>query len=652
MGQYGALGYALGGSTWQQIISHYYGSLSAGGTTSIGTLPASNPEATDVKVDLTWNDGNFPIVTSASPFTVGGTPVGAGQAVEIVPQTATTAAVNLGAGCAGPWPATPTFTTTNPVAAPGTAEPFPDDGTLASKALMVCRSSGNEEVRGDIEATQNSSGQDRTVNILPLDWYVADSAAAESPSTWGTLGPTDGAPQGEPWGFQETEAQVVANRSYVASSPGGYGGYADICDSTACQSYPGTEFENATTDQAVLDTEQPPGSGSANGQVVLLPSGAVATTQYSASTGGYTAPGTFQAVPDTGDAVCEDGVCNPYHQYEVSIPVSAITSQFPQLGTLDSIDITQRNGDGDFGGRVLQMSLVGSAATVGLTGDEFAADFSGNGLDGYALSDWFEVTSQSSGGVGGYWLSAADGGVFSFGNAGFYGSMGGKPLDKPIVGMAPTPDHGGYWMVASEGGIFSFGDAKFYGSMGGKPLDQPIVGMASTPDGGGYWMVASDGGIFSFGDAGFYGSMGGKPLDKPIVGMASTPDGGGYWMVASDGGIFSFGDAKFWGSMGGKPLSEPIVGMASTPDASGYWMVAEDGGVFTFGDAGFYGSLPSISARGGAVAIVPTTTGDGYLIGTQDGRVVPFGDAPQFGDVSSAVPGYSGHIVGEAAVPQ
>ncbi|MHB1719098.1 MAG: hypothetical protein ACYCV1_03035, partial [Acidimicrobiales bacterium] len=75
---------------------------------------------------------------------------------------------------------------------------------------------------------------------------------------------------------------------------------------------------------------------------------------------------------------------------------------------------------------------------------------------------------------------------------------------------------------ASDGGVFSFGDASFFGSMGGKPLVKPIVGMASTPDGGGYWLVASDGGVFSFGDASFFGSMGGKPLVKPIVGMAST----------------------------------------------------------------------------------------------------------------------------------
>ena len=50
-------------------------------------------------------------------------------------------------------------------------------------------------------------------------------------------------------------------------------------------------------------------------------------------------------------------------------------------------------------------------------------------------------------------------------------------------------------------------------------LNKPIVGIAATPDGGGYWLVASDGGIFSFGDATFYGSEGGTPLNKPIVGI-------------------------------------------------------------------------------------------------------------------------------------
>ena len=60
--------------------------------------------------------------------------------------------------------------------------------------------------------------------------------------------------------------------------------------------------------------------------------------------------------------------------------------------------------------------------------------------------------------------------------------------------------------MASDGGIFSFGDAQFYGSTGDIHLNQPIVGMAATPDGGGYWLVASDGGIFAYGDAAFSGS--------------------------------------------------------------------------------------------------------------------------------------------------
>ncbi|MDA8275332.1 MAG: hypothetical protein M0029_08125 [Actinomycetota bacterium] len=81
----------------------------------------------------------------------------------------------------------------------------------------------------------------------------------------------------------------------------------------------------------------------------------------------------------------------------------------------------------------------------------------------------------------------------------------------------------GYHEVASDGGIFAFGDAQFYGSMGGHPLNAPIVGIATTPDGQGYWEVASDGGIFAFGDAQFYGSMGGHPLNAPIVGIATTP---------------------------------------------------------------------------------------------------------------------------------
>jgi hypothetical protein len=114
--------------------------------------------------------------------------------------------------------------------------------------------------------------------------------------------------------------------------------------------------------------------------------------------------------------------------------------------------------------------------------------------------------------------------------------------------MAATPSGNGYWLVASDGGIFAFGDAGFYGSASNINLNYPIVDMAATPSGNGYWLVASDGGIFAFGDVEFYGSTGGTHFVQPIVDMAATPSGNGYWFVASDGGLFAFGDVGFYGS--------------------------------------------------------------------------------------------------------
>jgi hypothetical protein len=138
----------------------------------------------------------------------------------------------------------------------------------------------------------------------------------------------------------------------------------------------------------------------------------------------------------------------------------------------------------------------------------------------------------------------------------------------PVVGFAYTPDGKGYWEVAADGGVFAYGDAAYYGSLGGLSLDAPIVGMAATADGKGYWLVAADGGIFAFGDAPFDGSMGGQPLNAPVVGIAANPYGPGYWLAAADGGIFAFGKAPFDGSMGGQPLNAPVVGIAADSSPS------------------------------------------------------------------------------------
>ncbi|HEX8103723.1 MAG TPA: hypothetical protein VF533_13990 [Solirubrobacteraceae bacterium] len=228
----------------------------------------------------------------------------------------------------------------------------------------------------------------------------------------------------------------------------------------------------------------------------------------------------------------------------------------------------------------------------------------------------------------GYWITAADGGVFSFGSAKFYGSEGSTPLQKPVVGMARTPKGDGYWLVAADGGLFNHGEAGFYGSLPGIHVvpDQPIVGIAATPTGRGYWMVGADGGVFSFGDAGYHNSLPGLGItpNKPIVGIAATATGDGYWLVGADGGVYAFGDARFRGSMGGQPLNRPVVGMARSTAGDGYWLAAGDGGIFTFGDARFLGSMAASQLNAPVVGVAPNPRGGYWMLGG-DGGVFSFG---------------------------
>ncbi len=144
-------------------------------------------------------------------------------------------------------------------------------------------------------------------------------------------------------------------------------------------------------------------------------------------------------------------------------------------------------------------------------------------------------------------LAAVDGSdVVPIGAAPDAGSLldlGIRPVEA-VLGIAASATGNGYWMVAGDGGIFAFGDAPFFGSMGGIRLNRPMVGMAASSTGNGYWMFAADGGIFAFGDARFFGSLGGQEIGTTVTGMISSPTGNGYWLITADGRVFGFGDVR------------------------------------------------------------------------------------------------------------
>jgi hypothetical protein len=215
-----------------------------------------------------------------------------------------------------------------------------------------------------------------------------------------------------------------------------------------------------------------------------------------------------------------------------------------------------------------------------------------------------------------------------------------------VVGISPTADLKGYWLVASDGGIFAFGDAGFYGSIPqlgiapagsagpGAKLNDPVVGMVPSADGGGYFMVASDGGVFAFGDAKFEGSCPGIGGCSGAA-VAVTPDatGNGYWLVTASGHVYTFGDATYYGAP--SPHTSPVTSAIRTPDGRGYWILFANGTVDAYGDATNFGGPPGqTEGTDQASTIFSTSDGAGYWVALATGTVFNFGDAPSDGGMS------------------
>ncbi len=330
-------------------------------------LPA---DSTTVRIAMTENDGLDVIVQSLGGVSAPGVPNASAVRFR---QTAGTWAVDTGPGCAGPWTQVSTNQTT-PTASP-----------VSGGLLQLCVASYSPIVHGTLTALYNSLSQARTVNTLPLEQYVGDTVPGESPSSWSSLGGPG--PQSMNWGFQELEAQAIAVRSYVLANLGGYGGYADTCD-LLCQTYRGTEYESAASVAAADDTA---------GQVMVMPGGQIATTEYSSSTGGYTASSAsgqspFTPVPDDGDAVCITNGCNSNHHWTTSVSSSTIQSTWPQIGSFIGFGgVTTDPGQPfDFGfGRVDTITLHGTAQDLTIPGTEFS------GRLGF-LSDLFTAAQSGS----------------------------------------------------------------------------------------------------------------------------------------------------------------------------------------------------------------------------------------------------------------
>ena len=213
-------------------------------------------------------------------------------------------------------------------------------------------------------------------------------------------------------------------------------------------------------------------------------------------------------MPDDGDAVCVSGGLQPQPQLDHLGQLATVQAAWPQIGTFTGFggavfDPGRPSTRPASGGWTPSRSTGPAPRASTIPGTEFYVDLGlnsdssasrrpatalvsiegqgwGHGIGmgqwgalGYAIGqdngdgNWTyqqivghyygpaqltslpggTATVGTSGGVGGYWINAADGGVFSFGNAEFSGSTGGMRLNHPSWAWRRrmTPEAIGRW---------------------------------------------------------------------------------------------------------------------------------------------------------------------------------------------------------------
>lgn len=342
MSQYGAYGAARKGLSWQKILKFYYPG------TSLGTMASG----TTIKVWITAdNDSSLRVqpakglrVTDSSgrSFTV---PTGskykswritrAGGGYRLSYRTAAGKYVTVTTKLSS---STWSF------------------HTSANVVKLRMPSGATREYRGSLQMIKRGS-KGRTVNKVRLEDYVKGVVPLEMPTSWAK---------------NAVRVQAVAARSYAVRLRDftNYSGY-DLCDTTSCQVYKGYAYTDNGR-RHVRETSGGNDAAKATANTIVKYEGKVALTQFASSNGGHTAQGGYKYLAARTD---------PYDSVVVSqawkrtIKASSIAHAWPSVGTVKRVQITARDGDGRWGGRVKKVKIIGSKKTITVSGSTFQWKF-------------------------------------------------------------------------------------------------------------------------------------------------------------------------------------------------------------------------------------------------------------------------------------
>ncbi|MGH3362214.1 MAG: SpoIID/LytB domain-containing protein [Nocardioides sp.] len=211
------------------------------------------------------------------------------------------------------------------------------------KPVTLVTPSGNRPYRGRLWSAAPSPGSAarNTVNALPLENYLKGVVPLEMPASWSPAA---------------VQAQAVAARTYAAYERDHRSG--PICDTTSCQVYGGYAAEHPASNAAIDATRR----------LTLMYDGEAAFTQFGSSSGGWTSVGSRPYLTAKRDPY--DGWAgNPVHDWSVRFTDRRFESAFPAIGNLTRVRVNRRDGNGEWGGRVQSLTLVGSRANRTISGD-------------------------------------------------------------------------------------------------------------------------------------------------------------------------------------------------------------------------------------------------------------------------------------------
>lgn len=338
MSQYGAQGAALAGLSATRIVAFYYPGTA---------LTAMGPQTMRVQVG---NAGSNTCLLAKAGLTASGT----GLSSTPLPSSGRIRLVPNGSGIAvqsGP----ATSCTTGTWLTVATAGPQVDVSSTAGFVRTYWTDGSSVDYRGSVGAVRSGAGE-LTINRVSLEDYTAGVVPREMPASWAAAA---------------VEAQAIAARTY-----GEYerehpiSSLYDICDSTMCQVYGGmTRY--AADGTTVLWSEYQPAVTATAGQVLTYGGGAI-FAQFSASNGGWTVAGGQPYLVAKADPYDNPSSGDPYLNL-ASSSSGARVAQSLGWQSVSLIQITARDGNGVWGGRVVTSTVVGvdasgSPASTTLTG--------------------------------------------------------------------------------------------------------------------------------------------------------------------------------------------------------------------------------------------------------------------------------------------